>query len=158
MRLLGTIAGVQIVEATDARVVFISGAAIDSDGSGGNLDKDPFFQPDTTLHHNAKALNAYKERFVVVPPLIVQKTRGIVFGCQAFVTNLITGKVVTAVVGDLGPAAKIGEISVACAQALGLNSNPNHGGTDAKAIGYEILPGVAASVDGIVYDLQPWRA
>lgn len=156
MRLLDTISGVQVVETTDARVVFIADADIDCDGSGGNPDHDPYFQPETTLRFQGRSLNAYKERFIVVPPVVARRTRGIVLGCHAIVTNLLTRKIVTAVVGDIGPTRKIGELSVACAIALGLDGNPNHGGTDEHIIGYEILPGVAAGVDGTIYDLQPY--
>lgn len=157
MRLLGTIQGAEIIETTDGRVAFIADADIDCDGSGGNPDKDPFFQAATTLRQGGKSLNAYRERFVVVPPVVVLKTRGIVMGCQAFVTNLRTGKVITAVVGDLGPTKKIGELSCACADALGINPHPNTGGTSERIVGYEIIPGMPALVEGTTYDLQAYK-
>jgi hypothetical protein len=158
VRLLDIIQDCQIIETTDRRVVFIADADIDCDGSGGNPDNDPYFQADTTLHYKGKALNAYEVPFVVVPPVVVKRTMGIVMGCHAFVTNLTTGKVTSAVVGDVGPSKKIGEISPACAEAIGVDPNPNTGGEAGFVVGYEILPGVAAGVNGVIYDLQPWKS
>lgn len=155
MRLLDTIQSVPIIETSDGWVVFISGMMVDCDGSGGNPDGDKYYQPDTTLQRKGKALNPYEERFVVVPPVIVKRTKGVVMGCQAYVTNLLTGQRTPAVVGDLGPNAKIGEASVACARSIGVPDNPNYGGIPDHIIGYEILPGVPAVVGDIMYHLQP---
>ena len=155
MTLLPIINGERIIELPSGKVVFIGDADIDCDGSGGNPDHDPYFQPDTTLHRNGRALNAYLERFIVVPPAIVCGVPGVVMGCQAHAVNLLNGRECTAVVGDLGPTSKIGELSVACAIALGLNGNPNYGGTSEHVIFYSLKPGQAAIVDGIRYELQP---
>lgn len=134
--------------------MFIADADIDCDGSGGNPDNDRYFQPETTLKYKGKSLNAYEVPFVVVPPIVVKSTVGIVMGCQAYVTNLVNGKTTPAVVGDVGPRAKIGEISCACASAIGIDPNPNTGGEAGFFVGYEILPGVPARVNGVTYDLQ----
>jgi hypothetical protein len=80
--------------------------------------------------------------YVVVPPLIVQKTAGVVRGCKARVT--LGAKSVDCVVADRGPRTKIGELSIAAARALGLPSSPRHGGTDKPELLYELWPGVAA--------------
>jgi len=80
--------------------------------------------------------------YVVVPPLIVRKTKGIVCGCKARISW--GGKSVDCVVADLGPSDKIGEISIAAARALGLPSSPRHGGTSRPEVFYEMWPGVAA--------------
>lgn len=132
-------------------VMFIADADIDCDGSGGNPHHDPYFQPDTRLHNHGKPLCAETERYVVVPPIIIAKTRGIVMGCKAICYNQSNGKKAKGVVGDSGPRTKIGEVSVAMAEALGLDGDPNHGGTDKHIIQYTIYPGVAA--EG--YSLQP---
>lgn len=87
--------------------------------------------------------------YVVVPPLIVKETVGVVRGCQARVTY--NGKSVDCVVADKGPSARIGEISIAAARALGINHSPKHGGLEDKVVDYEMWPGTAA--DG--YFLQP---
>jgi len=50
--------------------------------------------------------------YVVVPPVIIQKTKGVVRGCFARVTY--KGNSVDCMIGD-GPHKKIGEISIAAA-------------------------------------------
>lgn len=80
--------------------------------------------------------------YVVVPPLIVQQTAGIVRGCKARITW--NGKSVDCVVADRGPKGKIGEISIAAARAVGLHESPKNGGTDEPQVLYELWPGVAA--------------
>jgi hypothetical protein len=75
------------------------------------------------------------------------------------VTNTENGAAVEAVVADSGDDSHIGEISVACAKALGLRTgNPheaNGGGTSQPVIRYQFFPGTAAIVNGITYPLQP---
>jgi hypothetical protein len=98
--------------------------------------------------------------FVVVPGLVIQGVEGVVLGCRAVVTNTGNGKSVEAVVADRGPASKLGEISLACARAIGVPVNEaaahpaNSGGTDAHVIHYQLFPGTAAKVNGVVYPLQ----
>jgi hypothetical protein len=156
MHLLDVIQGERILQFESGLVAFIGDMDIDCDGSGGNPDHDPYFQPDTTLHFKGKALNAYQVPFIVIPPVIAKRTREMVLGARACVTDLRTGRSTVAVVGDIGPSRKIGEASVECARRLGLPSNPNHGGVDIFTIGYEITPGVGAEIDGVLYDLQPY--
>lgn len=131
---------------------------IDCDGSGGNPHHDPYFQPDTTLHHDGKALNAETVPFIVVPPIVCQQTRGKVLGCRAKVRNLRTGITAEAVVGDIGPRSKVGEGSPALATMLGINPNPNTGGEDDPVIDYWIYPGVPAVVAGVTYNPQSYGA
>lgn len=80
--------------------------------------------------------------YIVVPPLIVQRTAGIVRGCKARVTW--RGRSVDCVVADRGPANKVGEISIAAARCVGLPSSPRTGGTAAVEVEYELWPGVPA--------------
>ena len=80
--------------------------------------------------------------YVVVPPLVIQKTAGIVRGCKARVTW--RSKSVECVVADKGPSNKIGELSIAAARAIGLPSSPRNGGTEKPDVLYELWPGVAA--------------
>lgn len=87
--------------------------------------------------------------YIVVPPLIIQKTTGVVRGCKARITW--KGKTVDCVVADRGPANKIGELSIAAARAVGMPSSPRSGGTEKPEILYELFPGVAAPG----YLLQP---
>ncbi len=101
--------------------------------------------------------------FVVVPPMIIRGVAGVVMGCRAVVTNTKNGKSVEAVVADGGPSNKLGEISLACAKAIGVpagegSTHPaNSGGVDADShiIHYRLFPGVAAMVNGVTYPLQP---
>lgn len=134
------------------RVHFMADMDIDVDGSG-NSHGDPYFQPDTTLHYRGKALDSDVDKFIVVPPLIVKKTKGIVLGCLAKVTY--KGKFCLAVVGDLGPTRKLGEASRAVANALGINPSPISGGVDDPTVLYELWPGLTASIDGRTYELKP---
>lgn len=144
------------VMADEDRLWYIAKAAVDCDGSGGNPYNDPYFQPDTSYHHEGKALNPYEVPFIVVPPQIVKGVKPIVLGCKARMTNLKTGARVTCIVGDIGPKDKLGEASCKACEAVGLDPNPNHGGTgDYGAILYELYPGVETVIDGVAYALQP---
>lgn len=90
--------------------------------------------------------NAYVDAetvpYIVVPPLIIQKTAGIVRGCRARVSY--DGRSVDCVVGDRGPATKIGELSIAASRALGIPSSPRNGGRSKPDVSYELWPGQAA--------------
>lgn len=158
IRKIGSIQDCDIFEDEYGKVHFIADADVDCDGSGGNPHNDPFFQDDTTLHQDGVALNAEVVPFIVVPPLIIKGVKGIVMGCQAKVFNGRTKMSTVAVVGDIGPTRKVGEVSCECARRLGLSGNPNTGGTDDPVILYELWPGQPAVVDGITYTLQPHKA
>lgn len=93
--------------------------------------------------------------FVVVSPVIRRAAKGVVLGCKAIITNTKTGQSVHAVVADIGPKPKIGELSMAAAIALGINPSPRDGGTEEKIIRYEIFPGTPAVVNGVTYNLIP---
>jgi hypothetical protein len=157
MRLIDNIEGEPIVEQDDYSVTFKAKAAIDSDGTGPHHG-DRTAQDDTTLHESGKPLNADVDRYIVVPPQIRDGVKGVVVGCQAYVVNTQNQKSTAAVVGDIGPHHKLGEISCACAVALGLNPSPVDGGTDEHIIKYLLIPGVPAVVDGKYYHLQPHYA
>ena len=92
--------------------------------------------------------------YMVVPPLIIQKTKGIVMGCRCRVTNTQNGRVSEGVVADIGPRKKIGEVSIQMARELGIPESPRHGGEDSPIIRFELWPGVAALVNGVSYPLQ----
>lgn len=151
MKVLAIIEGEVIVEQDDLSVRYKAKAAIDSDGVGPHHG-DHTAQDQTTYKPN---LNADEDRYIVVPPAIRDGVKGIVMGCQAQVTNHLNGKHTAAVVGDIGPHKKLGEISCATATALGLNPSPVFGGIDEHAIEYILFPGVPAVVEGKTYVLQP---
>ena len=154
--ILGTLEGCKIL-AHDAVIEYTAKAAIDSDGSD-NRHHDGCWQPDTSLHYKGKAIDAESVPYIVVPPLIIQGVVPVVLGCNAIVENTLNGKKCVAVVADIGPSAKLGEMSCECARRLGLSGNPNTGGTDDHVIHYTLYPGVPATVDGITYVLQPRRS
>ena len=151
MRVITTIEGEVIREMDDGSVRWKAKAAIDSDGTGPHHG-DRTAQDHTTYKPD---LNADLDKYIVVPPAIRLGVEGIVIGCQAQVTNTNNGKETAAVVGDIGPRKKLGEISCACASALGLNPSPVSGGMDEHKIEYVIYPGKPAVVDGKQYKLQP---
>lgn len=156
---IATIQGVDVQlfvdEVTGGEIVrFIADADIDCDGSGGNPLHDPCFQPDTRYHHNGQALHAEKVPYVVVPPVVLAKTKGRVLGSVCYLRNLENKKTCVAVVGDSGPTKKIGELSPAAAELLGLSGNPNYGGTSDYIIEYQIEVGVSAVIDNVRYETQ----
>jgi hypothetical protein len=108
----------------------------------------------------SKYVDAATVPFVAVPPMIITGVAGVVLGCRAVVTNTENGKSVEAVVADGGPANKLGEVSLACARAIGIPIDEgsdypaNTGGTDSSIIHYRLYPGVAATVNGVTYPLQ----
>ena len=91
--------------------------------------------------------------------MIIRGVAGIVLGCRCVVTNTITGESVEAVVADVRPARHLGEISVACAKAIGIPVGRTHpastGGAPSPTIHYQLFPGIAAVVNGVTYPLQP---
>ena len=151
MRTIAVIENESITERDDGAVVFRAKAAIDSDGVGPHHG-DRTAQDETTYKPD---LNADEDRYIVVPPAIRNGVKGVVIGCLANVTNTKNGKHTAAVVGDIGPHKKLGEISCACASAIGLNPSPVSGGVDEHVIDYVIFPGVPAIVNGKQYHLQP---
>ena len=80
--------------------------------------------------------------YIAVPPIIINKTSGIVCGCKARAT--FNGTSIDCVVADQGPANKIGELSIAAARALNISSSPRDGGLIEPQVLYEIWPGTAA--------------
>jgi hypothetical protein len=137
-------------KATDPRPgAYVSATALAllaSDGSG-LPDSSPF-----------KYVDAATVPFISVPKAVVDGVGGTVVGCQATVT--FNGNTVPAVVADTGSNDHIGEISYACAIALGIPVGPppypaNGGGAAYPAVSYVVIPGKAAVVNGIQYPLQP---
>lgn len=96
--------------------------------------------------------------FIAVPPVIIRGVAGIVLGCRCIVTNSRTGQSVEAVVADVGPGNHLGEISVACAKAIGVSVGTTHpansGGAPSPTIHYRLFPGTAAVANGVTYPLQ----
>ena len=91
--------------------------------------------------------------FIVVQSWIRNRAKGVVLGARARVTNLRTGKTVDCVVADMGPLKKIGELSIAAANAVGISGNPRSGGVDKPILKYEIWPDEPGVVNGVTYRL-----
>lgn len=93
--------------------------------------------------------------FMVVPPMIIRGVAGVVLGCRCVVTNTRNGKSVEGVVADGGPANHLGEISVACAKAIGIPVGrkypANGGGAPSPTVVYHLYPGTPAVVNGVTY-------
>lgn len=86
--------------------------------------------------------------YIVVPPVIIEKTKGAVKGCRCYATNIRTGKGYSGIVADVGPRTKIGEVSIAMARELGIPSSPRTGGVSTATIRYELWPGEAGKICG----------
>lgn len=138
-----------IVEDQFGVVTWTGKADIDGDGSG-ESHGDPDFQDDTSLHYQGKALNADTDYYSVAPPELVRGVVGIVLGCSCTVT--FCGNSIEAVIGDIGPHGKAGEISIALAKALGIPSSPLDGGVG-SGVSYTVRPGIAAIAQGRQYNL-----
>src|SRR6266699_269530 len=73
-----------VIENDDGSVQFIGDMDIDIDGAP-DWKRDPYGQPDTSLHRNGLPINAQVVPFIVVPPEIIQAVKGVVLGCKASV-------------------------------------------------------------------------
>lgn len=89
--------------------------------------------------------------FSVTPPQLRTMVAPVVLGCRVRMENLENGLVAWGLVGDVGPKDKIGEGSIAAAEALGIPSSPKSGGTDNKIIHYTLIPGLRTPG----YELKP---
>lgn len=98
--------------------------------------------PDKAASDPCAYVDAETVPYVVVPPVVVQRTKGVVRGCRARVTH--AGASVDCVVADLGPSNRIGELSIAAARALGIPASPRSGGIGGAVVLYELWPGEAA--------------
>lgn len=139
----------------DKSIFFFADMDIDIDGSP-DWESDPWGNPDTTLHYNGKPINTQIVRGIVLPPRCITAVKPEVIGCQAFV-SWNGAAPFDAVVFDVGPTRKLGEGTGALARAIGANPDPVHGGIDDQSVLYRYFPGVPAKIDGIQYQLQPYR-
>ncbi|MEO5735136.1 MAG: M15 family metallopeptidase [Rubrivivax sp.] len=111
--------------------------------SGGLIASMTWYRhPGKAADDPAAYVDAETVPYIVVPPLVVKGTKGIVRGCKARVTW--RSRSVDCVVADRGPADSIGELSIAAARAIGLPASPRNGGTKAVEVLYELWPNVAA--------------
>lgn len=152
MRTIAVIENCVVTEKDDKSVTFKAKAAIDNDGSN-NRQHDPDWQSDTSLHFAGKPIDSELVPGIVVPPAILKGVKEIVLGCAAKVTYRGVSK--DAVVFDVGPKTKLGEITPELARRLGINPSALRGGVDEHVVDYTIWPGHAAIVDDVHYTLKP---
>lgn len=127
---------------TDHGVYFRGRFDIDADGSPRARQIDKFGDPNTTLRYDDRkrsSVNAEEVPYIVVPKGEFAK-HGLKPGDMAIVRNRENGKMAVAVFADAGPNNKRGEGSLALATELGLNNNPNYGGSEKRNFDYLVLP------------------
>lgn len=113
-----------------------------------------YFRKQYNANDPRRYLDSEKVVFAVIPGKLRKMIGPVCIGCHCVVTNIKTGKKVIAVCGDVGPSNKIGEGSMALADALGINSNARKGGTSEKIIRCELYPSVAATIGCETFELQ----
>ena len=99
------------------------------------------------------AVDANLVPYSVVNPIVRKRARGIVLGCHVVISY--GSKAVAAVVADVGPEGKIGEMSIAAAKALGIPGGPRGVGDLSGPVTWHLYPGIPALVNGVTYDLVP---
>lgn len=138
-----------------ASIFFFGDADIDCDGSP-YWHIDPDGSSNTSLLWNGHPINSDVVPGFVLPPEIINLVPDFVLGCHGEVSY--KDKISPAVVFDVGPHYKLGEISPALARNLAIPPSPTKGGIDEQEVLYRFWPGVPATVDGITYDLKPLRS
>jgi hypothetical protein len=128
---------------------FVSTTALNLQGARGQElpDGSPF-----------KYVDSATVPYLSLPEIVIERAQGVVVGCRCLITDSESGASIEGVVADSGGDDHIGEISVACAKALGLPVGSNHeadgGGTTRPVIRYQFFPGTPAMVNGVTYPLQ----
>jgi hypothetical protein len=100
------------------------------------------FNPGYTEDSQYRYIDSAAIPFLVMPG---NHSCGAKLGDVALVLNTATGDNCYAIYADVGPSAKIGEISMRLATALSIDNNPKKGGTAAKRIVYLVFIGSVAS-------------
>jgi hypothetical protein len=121
-----------------------------TDHEGNAYSKTSYVWPNRTVAE--RSVDACTVPYAVVNPFVRRNSVGIVIGCRAVITY--NGKSVEAVVADVSGGNDIGEISIAAAKALGIDSSPRTGGVP-SGVSFQLFPGTAAVVNGVTYLLQP---
>ena len=138
----------------------------------GPNDPAPGFYISTTSLEDSAFDRKNPRRYVdseSIPYIVLPggKLGGAKLGDFALLINLKNKSQVAAIVADSGPAAKLGEASIAASAALlgPGRGNPKNGGTEDKIIRYIVFPGsgdgkpktadvIAARVDGLLHALS----
>lgn len=133
-------------------ICFVSDLDICNDGSG-PAHGDKHHQSQTAYYNKGKFLNADVDRYIVIPPQLRKKCKKKVMGCQARLTNLVSGACEDAVMGEIGPSDKSGEAAYCLAKLVNKNISHNSG-DKAQVYFYELWPGRPAVVGDKSYRLE----
>jgi hypothetical protein len=110
----------------------------------GPNDPAPGFYVSKTALGDGTSLHPYVDStqipYISLPPE-AKKAAGMRLGDSVVVVNTTNGKVVEAILADVGPVGKIGEGSIKLAQDLGIGSTPRRGGVDSRSVTYFLFPG-----------------
>lgn len=137
--------GKHMEQLPDGSVYIQAGMAIDADGAPDATQIDPAASCHTSLRHpDGSSVNAREVPYFVLPLSKYQKY-GIHKGDIAAVRY--NGKVEFAVFADVGQSHKLGEGSMALAQALGINNSPTRGGVN-HGVEYIVFPGSGDGTPG----------
>jgi Ca2+-binding RTX toxin-like protein len=146
----GAAATIKIYDAQGKAYAWKADADIDSDGVAANGQPnarsltDPWFQSQTSAMNKGQFMDPEADSFFVIPvpsSKFDYEAAGIKLGAVGAV--IYNGKVVYGTFADEGPANIIGEISMAMADRLGINSDPNNGGVN-SGVTYVAFKGAAA--------------
>lgn len=120
-------------------VIFTADMDIDADGAGRAWRRDRTGQPQTSLSYGrGQYLNPEELPFIVLPIGFERAAPGVKLGDLVAVT--FKGKTAFAIYGDRGPKRVLGEGSIKLAKTLGINPDPNRGGTS-EPVTYIVFPG-----------------
>ncbi|MFA6004398.1 MAG: glycoside hydrolase family 75 protein [Elusimicrobiota bacterium] len=120
-------------------VAFVADMDIDADGAGGAWKRDRTGQSETSLKYsNGESLDPGRLPFVVIPLDFPKKFKDVGLGDYSAVS--FKGKTVYGIVGDFGPRGVLGEASISMAASLGIDPDPNRGGTE-NPVTYVLFPG-----------------
>ncbi len=122
----------------------------------GNLVSMTTLCLDTSLpdYNKNKWVDADYVPYIVLPPQIIMAVSKVVLGCYVVVRNTKDGRSCTAVVADIGPDNKIGEASIKTASLVSIPDASPLNGDERPIYSYEVHPGIAANIDGVIYPLQ----
>ena len=92
-----------------------------------------FYLSPTALQDHGMPVDDYRRYvdaaqipYISIPPALEQL--GVKLGDAALAADRDTGRSIQCVVADIGPHRRLGEVSIACAAAIGIPANPRNGG------------------------------
>ena len=119
-------------------------AKIDTDGDPSEQGYDPNWNPQTSGHIDGQPVNSADYAYVVMSQAQMAAS-GAQIGDWAQVTNNATGQTVWARVEDVGPPGGIGEISEACATAVGIQFQKNSWTVGSPSVTVQVFSGTKSA-------------